>query len=161
MPWRASLPTTTTSSPTITTAVAMSSSSRAPRVFPTSGFQVIDPADKVEEEQLPFYNRDEYYPMRIGEVIGEHYQVVAKLGYGATSTVWLGRDLRDGKYWTLKVHINTLTHNQERVVYRHLASVTIATPDHPGKRYIRELHDSFTLTNPHATATTRYSSWSR
>ena len=89
--------------PTITTALAMSSSShsqpvvaasQAVRAFPTSGFQVIDPADKVEEEKLPFYNRDEYYPMRIGEVIGEHYQVVAKLGYGATSTVWLGRDLR-------------------------------------------------------------------
>ena len=140
-PLRTSLPTST--------ALSMSSSSRVPRVFPTSGFQVIDPADKVGEEQLPFYNRDEYYPMRIGEVIGEHYQVVAKLGYGATSTVWLGRDLRDGKYWTLKVHINTLTHNQERVVYRHLASVTITTPNHPGKRHIRVLHDSFTLINPH------------
>jgi len=67
---------------------------QAPRVFPTSGFQVIDPSDKVEEEKLPLYVRDEYYPMQLGQVIGEHYQVVAKLGYGVTSTVWLGRDLR-------------------------------------------------------------------
>ncbi|AEO63734.1 uncharacterized protein THITE_2147851 [Thermothielavioides terrestris NRRL 8126] len=87
--------------------------------------------------------------MRIGEVTGEHYQVVAKLGYGVTSTVWLGRDLRDGKYWTLKVHINSLRHNQERVVFHHLASVTTVTPGHPGKRHVRELHDSFTLTGPH------------
>ncbi len=69
-------------------------SSQLPREFPTSGFQVIDPSDKVEEERLPFYNRDAYYPMRMGEVVGGHYQVVAKLGYGTTSTVWLGRDLR-------------------------------------------------------------------
>jgi hypothetical protein len=32
--------------------------------------------------------------MRIGEVIQGRYQVVAKLGYGTTSTVWLSRDLR-------------------------------------------------------------------
>jgi hypothetical protein len=65
-----------------------------PRDFPTSGFQVIDPSDQVEEERLPFYKRNDYYPMHMGEVIGGHYQVVAKLGYGTTSTVWLGRDLR-------------------------------------------------------------------
>ncbi|KAK4149938.1 hypothetical protein C8A00DRAFT_37469 [Chaetomidium leptoderma] len=126
----------------------IAAASQPPRVFPTSGFQVIDPSDKVEEENLPCYIRDEYYPMRMGEVIGEHYQVVAKLGYGTTSTVWLGRDLRDGKYWTLKVHINTMQYNQERVVYHHLASVT-NTDDHPGRQNVRELHGSFTLTTQH------------
>lgn len=55
---------------------------------------------------------------------------------------------RDGKYWTLKVHINTMKHNQERVVYRHLASVT-NMDDHPGRQHVRELHDSFTLTSQH------------
>lgn len=65
-----------------------------PREFPTTGFEVIDPSQKVEEERLPCYNRDEYYPMRTGEIIKGRYQVVAKLGYGVTSTVWLSRDLR-------------------------------------------------------------------
>lgn len=32
--------------------------------------------------------------MKIGHVVYGHYQIVAKLGYGATSTVWLSRDLR-------------------------------------------------------------------
>lgn len=64
-----------------------------PRQFPTSGFEAIDPSDKVEEERLPYYRREDYYPMRIGDVIKERYQVVAKLGYGTTSTVWLSRDL--------------------------------------------------------------------
>ncbi|KAF4958535.1 hypothetical protein FGADI_2335 [Fusarium gaditjirri] len=65
-----------------------------PREFPTSGFERIDSSSLVEEEKLPFYRRQDYYPMHIGQVIQENYQVVAKLGYGTTSTVWLSRDLR-------------------------------------------------------------------
>jgi serine/threonine-protein kinase SRPK3 len=40
-----------------------------PREFPSSGFEMIDSSQMVEEERLPFYNRNDYYPMRIGEVI--------------------------------------------------------------------------------------------
>jgi len=69
-----------------------------PRAFQLTGFEVIDPSQMVEEERLPFYNRDHYYPMRIGEVLKDRYQVVTKLGYGASSTVWLCRDLRYSKY---------------------------------------------------------------
>jgi hypothetical protein len=65
-----------------------------PREFPSTGFEVINPSESVEEEQLPFYNRDAYYPMRIGAVIKDRYQVIAKLGYGTSSTVWLCHDLR-------------------------------------------------------------------
>ena len=39
------------------------------RQFPLSGFEVINPSQKVEEEQLPFYNHDDYYPVQIGAVI--------------------------------------------------------------------------------------------
>ncbi|OCL05752.1 kinase-like protein [Glonium stellatum] len=113
-----------------------------PREFPSTGFEVIDPSQSVEEERLPFYNRDAYYPMRIGAVIKDRYQVVAKLGYGTSSTVWLCHDLRERLYWVLKVHVNTLKHNQELEVYRHLASVT---KEHAGREYIRQLKDSFTL----------------
>lgn len=67
---------------------------RRPAHFPSTGFELIDASQKVEEERLPLYKRDEYYPMRIGDVVYGHYQIVAKLGYGTTSTVWLSRDLR-------------------------------------------------------------------
>jgi serine/threonine-protein kinase SRPK3 len=67
-----------------------------PREFPSTGFEVIDPSQNVEEERLPFYNRDAYHPMRIGAVIKGRYQVVAKLGYGTSLTVWLCHDLRYG-----------------------------------------------------------------
>lgn len=65
-----------------------------PRDFPSSGFERIDSSSLVEEEKLPFYRRQDYYPMRVGQVIQGNYQAVAKLGYGTTSTVWLSRDLR-------------------------------------------------------------------
>ncbi|KAG7151020.1 Serine/threonine-protein kinase SRPK like [Verticillium longisporum] len=117
-----------------------------PREFPSSGFQVIDPSDKVEEERLPFYKPENYYPMRIGQVIQDRYQIVAKLGYGTSSTVWLSRDLRAQKYWALKVHINGLRSNQELKVYRHLADIN--GEDHPGQEYVRRLEDAFKLKGP-------------
>ena len=49
--------------------------------------------DKIDEECLPDYLASRYYPVRLGEIIRDQYQVVGKLGYGASSTVWLARDL--------------------------------------------------------------------
>lgn len=64
------------------------------RQFPTSGYVTLDPADKIEEETLPLYKPENYYPVSIGEVFGSRYQVVSKLGYGTSSTIWLSRDLQ-------------------------------------------------------------------
>ncbi|KGQ04837.1 Serine/threonine-protein kinase SRPK [Beauveria bassiana D1-5] len=119
-----------------------------PRQFPTTGFEVVDPAQKIEEERLPLYVRDEYYPMRIGEVVHEHYQVVAKLGYGTSSTVWLARDLRNGKYWVLKVYINTLQHNQELLVYNYLAKAPSNNPNQLGFAHVRQSHEAFQIDGP-------------
>lgn len=60
---------------------------------PISGFEVIDPAEPFEEETLPGYDACMYCPAHIGDVFNDRYQVVAKLGYGVTSTVWAARDL--------------------------------------------------------------------
>jgi hypothetical protein len=65
------------------------------RSFPSSGFSRIDPKIKVEEEELPGYVPEHYYPAALGEVLNSQYQVVAKLGYGISSTVWLCRDLSE------------------------------------------------------------------
>lgn len=46
------------------------------------------------EETIPGYIASRYYPARIGEIIKERYQVVGKLGFGASSTVWLARDMK-------------------------------------------------------------------
>ncbi|KAI0859843.1 kinase-like protein [Xylaria cubensis] len=125
------------------------SSAIGPRKFPSTGFQLIDSATKFEEEALPLYRKEEYYPMKIGQVIHGHYQVVSKLGFGTTSTVWLARDLRDQKFWAVKVHIYTMKHNQELEIYRHLANTPCDPEFAKAKQYIRQLKEWFKLKGPH------------
>jgi serine/threonine-protein kinase SRPK3 len=46
----------------------------------------------IEEEKTPSYHADRFYPIHLGQVLSERYQIATKLGYGASSTVWLARD---------------------------------------------------------------------
>jgi hypothetical protein len=64
-----------------------------PLVFPREGAVSIPASEKVEEEAIPGYVATRYYPVRIGQILQNRYQVVGKLGFGITSTVWLARDL--------------------------------------------------------------------
>lgn len=75
-----------------------------PLVFSNTNFPRIPLDHLIEEETLPDYVASRYYPTRIGELIKERYQVVGKLGFGASSTVWLARDLR---YEPLKMYVKT------------------------------------------------------
>lgn len=70
------------------------------RQLPTSGFVKLDPSENIEEEELPAYVADKYYPVYLGEVFADRYQVVSKLGHGTASTTWLCRDLR----WVFNGH---------------------------------------------------------
>ena len=64
-----------------------------PRVFPTTGFTIIPTSETVEEEHWSWYTPQSFYPVRIGDVLHSKYQVLYKLGYGTTSTIWMCRDL--------------------------------------------------------------------
>jgi hypothetical protein len=65
-----------------------------PRTFPTVGFPNIQSGQLVEEEELPDYKPDRFYPVQLGEIFRGRYQAIAKLGFGTSSTTWLARDLR-------------------------------------------------------------------
>jgi len=65
-----------------------------PLNFSNPNFVRIPASQKVEEETIPDYVASRYYPARIGEVFRDRYQVVGKLGFGASSTVWLARDMK-------------------------------------------------------------------
>jgi len=65
----------------------------APLHFPNQNFVQIPADEAIEEETIPGYVASRYYPTRIGEILKERYQVVGKLGFGASSTVWLARDM--------------------------------------------------------------------
>jgi len=65
-----------------------------PLSFTKSGFVEIPLMQKIEEETIPGYSTSWYYPAHVGEIIKDRYQIVGKLGFGASSTVWLARDMR-------------------------------------------------------------------
>lgn len=65
-----------------------------PVTFPTAGWEIIPADEKVEEQQMPdFLQQNVYLPVTIGDILLSRYQVVGKLGWGTTSTVWLVHDL--------------------------------------------------------------------
>ncbi|EFW16404.1 hypothetical protein D8B26_005743 [Coccidioides posadasii str. Silveira] len=123
-----------------------------PRHFPASGFTELDPAVPIEEELLPDYIAEMYYPVRIGEVLNDRYQVVCKLGYGTTSTVWLARDLRNTDdsftYVALKIYVNRYIKRDETVIYDRINAAS-NVERHPGCRFVRKLLTSFDIQGPH------------
>lgn len=62
--------------------------------FGNSDFKTLASDQKVEEEAYNTTSQSRYYPMRIGDVLKNEYQVVGKLGYGLGSTVWLANEWR-------------------------------------------------------------------
>lgn len=64
-----------------------------PLNFTNLNFIRIPTSQAIEEETIPGYVAARYYPTRIGEILKDRYQVVGKLGFGASSTVWLARDM--------------------------------------------------------------------
>jgi hypothetical protein len=58
-----------------------------------SGFQGLT-QEQIEEEQLPAFSAEYYYPVNLGEILASRYQVIGKRGYGTTSSVWLAKDLQ-------------------------------------------------------------------
>ncbi|OCL06510.1 protein kinase [Glonium stellatum] len=131
----------------------MATSPHSPlRKFPTSGFVVLDATKKIEEEDVPSYVPEDYYPVYIGEVFRSRYQVVTKLGFGVNSTVWLCRDLREHRYLTLKMRVRTKEHDlvdlhsdREITINEHLKSNSI---EHLGKDIVRRVLDSFEIASP-------------
>ena len=47
----------------------------------------------IEEETLPHYEAEQYYPVHIGDTFNARYRVAGRLGYGAYSTSWLCQDV--------------------------------------------------------------------
>ncbi|KAI4678950.1 uncharacterized protein J4E88_006238 [Alternaria novae-zelandiae] len=110
--------------------------------FPTSGFEVVSDAVLFEEEQLAEFHRGVYYPVNIGDVFASKYQVVGKLGFGVTSTVWLARDLNRHAYTTLKVFTRAGMDEDEYNTYNTLSK---GNASHPGYHHVRTALDVFTI----------------
>ncbi|KAJ5770991.1 uncharacterized protein N7511_003042 [Penicillium nucicola] len=122
-------------------------SKEEPRSFPTNGFENLPVEIPVAEEQISDYDPRRYYPVHIGEIFEDRFQVRAKLGWGSCSTTWLARDMRDKKYVALKVYIHNSVFHRELPFYEHIASY-ISSSSHVGRENIRKFHESFTIAGP-------------
>jgi hypothetical protein len=61
--------------------------------FPTRGFETVPAFLVLDEERFDEFKKGVYYPVNIGDVLNSKYQVIGKLGFGVTSTVWLAHNL--------------------------------------------------------------------
>ncbi|KIW82289.1 hypothetical protein Z517_05316 [Fonsecaea pedrosoi CBS 271.37] len=105
--------------------------------------------EPVEEETLPRYHPENYYPVSIGQVFHERYKVLAKLGFGGSSTTWLAQDVtrwrfQKNRFVTLKILTRDVTDNHSTSSELALSTqIAKANPTHEGLRYIRTVLDSF------------------
>ncbi|MCJ1478352.1 hypothetical protein MMC13_007030 [Lambiella insularis] len=111
----------------------------------------------IEEETLPQYCPQRYYPVRIGETFDNRFLIVAKLGYGASSTVWLARDTQKwswqaNPFVALKILTNDLGEKSAASTELEISSCIVKT-DHKseGLRYLRTVLKSFEVTGPKST----------
>ncbi|KAE8408655.1 protein kinase [Aspergillus pseudonomiae] len=114
------------------------------RKFSQAGI-ILDPNQKLEEENLREYWPHQFYPVKIGDVFTSRYQVIGKLGYGGHSTVWLCRDLQQHAYVTLKMYGHGSSHGRrEKEIYEHLRNVKSS---HTGSLLVRQAIDDFQISS--------------
>ncbi|EEH04351.1 protein kinase [Histoplasma capsulatum G186AR] len=115
-----------------------------PLCFPTSGFETVS-GSELEEERFEAFKKGQYYPINIGDVLSSRYQIIGKLGFGVTSTVWLARDLEGHKYATVKIYTRDKANQEEFQIYKYLNQ---QNPSHPSYAHVRKALDVFTI--PHS-----------
>ncbi|KAI9683888.1 MAG: serine/threonine protein kinase, CMGC group [Trizodia sp. TS-e1964] len=103
-----------------------------------------------DEEDSEDYCKGGYHPVTVGETFKDgKYTVVQKLGWGHFSTVWLSRDEHSGKHVALKV-VRSAAHYTETAVdeIKLLNKIVEANPNHPGRKHVVSLLDSFEHKGP-------------
>jgi hypothetical protein len=66
---------------------------KKPLPIPSPG-PPLPPGTLIDEEISRLYNSKNFYPAKPGEVLGDRYQTLVKVGWGVSSTVWLARDMQ-------------------------------------------------------------------
>ena len=118
---------------------------------PDSSSSSVDEADNTaDEEDSEDYCKGGYHPVQVGEEYKDgKYTIVRKLGWGHFSTVWLSRDNTTSKHVALKV-VRSAAHYTETALdeIKLLNKVVDANKDHPGRKHVVSLLDSFNHKGP-------------
>ncbi|KAI9930333.1 hypothetical protein MW887_011085 [Aspergillus wentii] len=104
----------------------------------------------IDEEISPGYNPKTFYPANPGDVLADRYQILVKVGWGMSSTVWFARDMRGHEdepenVIALKI-TNTTSHAaDEREIEDHIATTDAS---HRGRSLFRTYSDCFEIAGP-------------
>ncbi|KAJ5772853.1 hypothetical protein N7457_007749 [Penicillium paradoxum] len=115
-----------------------------PISLPTSGWKIIR-SEIVEEEHMEAFADGHYFPVALGDILPSRLQIVGKLGWGVTSTVWLVRDLKAEDYMVLKIFARDVDGRKESVVYDLLADTN---RQHLGSDLVRTKIAAVTIPRP-------------
>ncbi|KAK2049781.1 kinase domain-containing protein [Colletotrichum somersetense] len=83
-----------------------------PQTFLVAGFDTISQNQLVEEETIPEYSPEHFYPVQLGEVINSQFQTVAKLSYGSNH-----------QYVALKIYLHNSFQHRELSFYTYLDNI--------------------------------------
>ncbi|KAF2839112.1 kinase-like protein [Patellaria atrata CBS 101060] len=76
-----------------------------------------------EKEKSPYYHPDEFYPVETGRILNKRYQIAAKVRHGASSIVWLARDLH--RWAWLEEHYKNRQHEGWQYVRKAVGFFTV------------------------------------
>ena len=98
-------------------------------------------------EDVESYRPGGLNPIDIGDRVVERYDIVLKLGYGATCTVWLARDIKEQRYVALKVVAADISaiYSSESEIYTILKWIL---PAELSTTHLVPLYDTFYIDGP-------------
>ncbi|KAK0109461.1 hypothetical protein ONS95_002154 [Cadophora gregata] len=124
------------------------SSSASATSFPTP--RILPSNVLVEEEKVPGYQPDFYYPAIPGQVLKSRYKILSKLGWGTGSTVWLAEDPQSmpSQYVALKINTSNPEYKDAILHELEINQRLIKASSHPGFAFVRAAIDYFMTTGP-------------
>ncbi|PLB46944.1 serine protein kinase [Aspergillus steynii IBT 23096] len=109
------------------------------------------PVEKIDDvvESIEDYHPGGYHPVHLHDLFNRRYEVIGKLAFGQTSTVWLAWDRRLEQQVALKiVKAAASKDNRELEILLHLSDPGL---EHLGKRHVVKLLDHFEHHGPNGT----------
>ncbi|CAE6428393.1 unnamed protein product [Rhizoctonia solani] len=116
--------------------------------------RTIGSGGQLDEELVHKFDPVYWYPATVGQVLNNTYKLVAKLGFGNSSTVWLAKDItrwswQPTRYVALKIstsHGADSTDDDQRThETRILEHILSKNSSHPGLQFLRTTIDKFEL----------------
>ncbi|KAJ5627156.1 hypothetical protein N7528_004583, partial [Penicillium herquei] len=120
--------------------------------FPSRRKLALPQHERIDEEKIPRYNPWVYYPAKQGQVLGDKYQLVLKIGFGRNSTVWFARDLNRFEQQPesiVAIKITNLNLFVKAIEEKKLENyLLLKNPRHPGHLKVRHCLDAVDVVGP-------------